>query len=79
MIDFLNTPTVLSERTLLRDGCPLHYWVGGPVERPLLLLHGATMDHRMFNAQVEAFVSDYRLLVWDARGHGQSQSIGAAF
>ena len=33
----------------------------------------------MFNAQVEAFVSDYRLLVWDARGHGQSQSIGAAF
>ncbi|MBK8989804.1 MAG: alpha/beta fold hydrolase [Chloroflexi bacterium] len=37
------------------------------------------MDHRMFNAQVEAFVSEYRLLVWDARGHGQSQPIGGGF
>jgi 3-oxoadipate enol-lactonase len=80
MIDFLNTPAVLTERTLFRDGCPLHYWVGGPAERPLLVfMHGATMDHRMFNAQVEAFASRYRLLVWDARGHGKSQPIGAGF
>lgn len=38
-------------------------------------MHGATLDHRMFNAPVEAFAPEYRLLVWDARGHGQSQSI----
>ncbi|MFO7537373.1 MAG: alpha/beta hydrolase [Chloroflexota bacterium] len=80
MTDFMNTPAVLSERTLFRDGCPLHYWIGGPAERPLLVfMHGATMDHRMFNAQVDAFAPHYRLLVWDARGHGKSQPIGAGF
>jgi pimeloyl-ACP methyl ester carboxylesterase len=42
-------------------------------------MHGATMDHRMFNAQVEALVADYRVLVWNARGHGQSTPIGEGF
>ncbi len=71
---------VLTGHILLREGCPLHYWTGGPEGRPwLVCLHGATMDHRMFNAQVEAFATDYRVLVWDARGHGQSQPMGAAF
>ena len=80
MTDYLTTPTILSENTLLRDGCPLHYWTGGPVGRPwLVFMHGATMDHRMFNAQVEAFAADYRVLVWDARGHGKSRPIGADF
>lgn len=80
MTDFLNTPATLTPHILQRDGCPLHYWLGGPAERPLLVfMHGATMDHRMFNAQVEALVADYRVLVWDARGHGQSQPIGGGF
>jgi pimeloyl-ACP methyl ester carboxylesterase len=42
-------------------------------------MHGATMDHRMFNAQVRALAPHYRVLVWDARGHGQSQPMGAGF
>ena len=80
MTDTLTTPTILSEHTLLRAGCPLHYWVGGQADRPLIAcLHGATMDHRMFNAQVEALAPHYRVLTWDARGHGQSQPIGADF
>jgi len=80
MTNFLNTPARLNQHVLHRDGCPLHYWLGGPAERPtLVFMHGATMDHRMFNAQVEAFISDYRILVWDARGHGQSQPIGSGF
>jgi pimeloyl-ACP methyl ester carboxylesterase len=37
------------------------------------------MDHRMFNPQVEALLPDYRVLVWDARGHGQSQPLGEGF
>ncbi len=79
-MDFLNTPELLSEHTLLRAGCPLHYWTGGLAGRPwLVFMHGATMDHRMFTAQVEAFAADYRVLVWDARGHGRSQPIGADF
>ncbi len=80
MTDYLTTPAFLREHVLLRDGCPLHYWTGGPAGRPVIaFMHGATMDHRMFNAQVEAFAAGYRVLVWDARGHGKSQPIGAGF
>jgi pimeloyl-ACP methyl ester carboxylesterase len=53
--------------------------MAGEPDRPLVvMLHGATMDHRMFNAQVEALVPEYRVLVWDARGHGRSQPGGDA-
>ena len=37
------------------------------------------MDHRMFNAQMEALLPHYRVLVWDARGHGQSKPLGSGF
>lgn len=68
------TPSILE-----RDGCPIHYWLHGPERAPAIaLLHGAGMDHRMFDAQVEALADDYRVLTWDARGHGRSQPIHAA-
>ena len=77
---WFDTPAGLSGSVLQRHGCPLHYWLGGPVGRPLLaFLHGATMDHRMFNAQVEALIDQYQVLVWDARGHGRSQPLGEGF
>lgn len=80
MNDYLHTPAVLREHTLLREGCPLHYWVGSQVGRPFIaFMHGATMDHRMFNAQIEALAPHYRVLTWDARGHGRSRPMGAAF
>ncbi len=80
MTDSMTTPTQLTEHTLLREGCPLHYWTGGTAGRPwLVFMHGATLDHRMFNAQVKACAADYGVLVWDARGHGRSQPIGAGF
>lgn len=80
MVDFIHTPPQLQEHILERDGCPIHYWLGGPAERPcVVFMHGATMDQRMFNAQVADLTADYRVLVWDARGHGRSQPIGAAF
>jgi pimeloyl-ACP methyl ester carboxylesterase len=51
--------------------------MGGAEGRPLVvMMHGATMDHRMFSAQVEALLPEYRVLVWDARGHGDSQPSG---
>lgn len=80
MKDFKQTPVLLTPYVLERAGCPIHYWVGGPPQRPLVvLMHGATMDHRMFNAQVEALIPDHRVLVWDARGHGRSRPIGDGF
>ena len=76
----MRTPSKLTECVLERQGCPLHYWLGGPEERPLIaMMHGATMDHRMFNAQVEELINHYRVLVWDARGHGLSQPMGGSF
>ena len=69
-----------TERTLARSGSTLHYWLSGPEGRPLVALtHGATMDHRMFEAQVAALAGEYRVLTWDVRGHGRSQPIGADF
>ncbi len=39
--------------------------------------HGATMDHRMFDAQLSPLVdAGYRVLTWDVRGHGRSKPIG---
>jgi len=65
---------------LERAGCRLHYWLTGPDERPLIVLtHGLTLDHRMFDPQVPALAGDYRVLTWDLRGQGRSQPIGTAF
>jgi pimeloyl-ACP methyl ester carboxylesterase len=56
----------------------LTYWTSpGPGSGPeLVFLHGAFMDHREFNAQVPVFAGTHRVLVLDARGHGQSRPGG---
>lgn len=70
----------MTEAVLQRDGGPIHYWVGGLENRPLVVFtHGATMDHRMFDAQVAALLPEYRVLTWDVRGHGKSQPLGSGF
>lgn len=72
--------TGMAERTLEKSGSAIHYWVTGPQDRPLVTLtHGATMDHRMFDAQVAALAGAYRVLTWDVRGHGRSQPLGSNF
>jgi 3-oxoadipate enol-lactonase len=71
---------MLSEHIIQRPGCTIHYWLGGKENAPLLaFLHGATMDHRMFDEQVKAFEDDYRILVWDERGHGASRPLSSSF
>jgi 3-oxoadipate enol-lactonase len=70
----------ISSNTLLRQGCPLHYWLEGDADKPLLVMtHGATLDHRMFEAQRKALLPSHRLLTWDMRGHGESQPMGDDF
>jgi 3-oxoadipate enol-lactonase len=65
---------------LERKGCPIHYWVGGPEGRPLVVLtHGACVDHRSFEPLVPALAKEYRVLNWDVRGHGLSQPMGKPF
>jgi 3-oxoadipate enol-lactonase len=42
----------------------------GPV---VVLSHGLLMDQSMFTPQVQALVPEFRVIVWDQRGHGSDQ------
>ncbi len=69
--------TNLLEFVMERKGCPIHYWLGGPEGRPLVVFtHGACVDHRSFNPIVLVVAEKYRVLTWDVRGHGKSQPMG---
>ena len=41
---------------------------------PVLLSHGYSATSRMWAGQVAAFAPRYRVLTWDMRGHGESDS-----
>ncbi|MBU1377666.1 MAG: alpha/beta hydrolase [Alphaproteobacteria bacterium] len=65
--------------TLTRDdGVNLYYEVHGPTGSragpTILLSHGYSATSNMWRGQVEALSLDHRLVVWDMRGHGQSDS-----
>ncbi len=71
---------MVTENVLDRKGCPLHYWVGGPEGRPLVVFtHGACVDHHAFDPTLPIVAQHYRVLNWDVRGHGRSQPMGEAF
>ena len=40
---------------------------------PVVLAHGFLMDRSMFEPQIEALASSYRLITWDQRGFGQTE------
>src|SRR5687768_3336574 len=58
---------------LRRAGVQLYYEDHGRGE-PILLSHGFGASSGMWQQQIEAFQDTYRLLPWDMRGHGQSDS-----
>ena len=63
----------MSQHELLRPGATIRYWTcGRDVAPTLVLLHGATLDHRAWDPQVDALMPHYRLVVPDLRGHGAS-------
>ena len=54
-----------------RDGVKIHYEVHG--KGPTLLLsHGYSSTSRMWDGQVAALKDRYQVVVWDFRGHGES-------
>jgi len=55
------------------NGIDLYYnlYGSGP---PIVFIHGLGMDHSMWDLQVPEFSKNYQLIVYDLRGHGQSQS-----
>jgi pimeloyl-ACP methyl ester carboxylesterase len=65
--------TPLHRHDLIRPDAMIRYWTGGPVKAPIIvLLHGATLDHRAWAPQVEALRDRFRVVVPDLRAHGRS-------
>ena len=54
-----------------RDGIKIHYEVHGDGP-PLILSHGYSSTSAMWQGQIEALSKHHKLIVWDMRGHGQS-------
>ena len=57
--------------TLNRDGVKIHYEVHG-TGPTILLSHGYSSTCRMWDGQVAALKDRYQVIVWDMRGHGES-------
>lgn len=53
------------------DGVLLHYRSRGS-GRPIVLVHGWTMNGRFFDRNVDALAERYRVITIDMRGHGRS-------
>ncbi|HEX2926171.1 MAG TPA: alpha/beta hydrolase [Ruminiclostridium sp.] len=54
--------------------CDIYYWLRqGTGNQWALFFHGAGVDHRMFDQQIEDFDPAFNLIAWDARGHGASK------
>jgi 3-oxoadipate enol-lactonase len=73
--DYTITHPALRPFLVTRPGCEIHGWDAGPTTATTVIMHhGATADHRMFNAQVEPLLrAGFRVLTIDGRGHGQSR------
>jgi pimeloyl-ACP methyl ester carboxylesterase len=56
---------------LNRDGIQIYYEVHG-AGPPLLLTHGYSSTSAMWQGQIEALSKCHKLVLWDMRGHGQS-------
>jgi pimeloyl-ACP methyl ester carboxylesterase len=54
-----------------RDGIKIHYEVHGSGPA-LLLTHGYSSTSAMWQGQIEALSKNHKLVLWDMRGHGQS-------
>jgi pimeloyl-ACP methyl ester carboxylesterase len=53
------------------NGTHLYFEIAGE-GRPLVLIHGNTLDVRMWEDQIEAFAAKYQVIRYDMRGFGRS-------
>ena len=61
------------------NGQWIHYEDTGGTLGPVVLAHGILMDSLMFAPQIEAKSPDCRIITWDARCHGETESTDDPF
>ncbi|GAB2559207.1 alpha/beta fold hydrolase [Gracilibacillus alcaliphilus] len=74
--------SLMKHYTLERRGAVIHYWITQyDYNEPLVIFtHGASLDHQMFDMQVQALQNaGYPALTWNVRGHGMSKPVGKEF
>jgi pimeloyl-ACP methyl ester carboxylesterase len=68
--------TTSTVHELDRPDAIIRYWLSGSPgsssQPTVVLLHGATLDHRAWDRQVDALRDRFPLVVPDLRAHGQS-------
>jgi pimeloyl-ACP methyl ester carboxylesterase len=66
-------------RRLVRPNAVIAFGDSGGDGTPVILTHGAGVDHTIFEAQAAALIErGFRVIIWDLRGHGKS-TLTAAF
>lgn len=61
------------------NGQWIHYEDTGGILGPVVLAHGLLMDAEMFAPQIEASAPGCRIITWDARCHGETESTDDPF
>ncbi len=62
------------------NGIDISYEFAGPPDAPVVMLsHSLTSSRRMWDPQMEALQSRFRVLRYDTRGHGQSDAPPGAY
>lgn len=75
--ELLKEPTAPAERIEVRtrDGAALNVLAYGDADAPILVFcHGWTCNAAYWTPQINAFAGDYRVVVYDQRGHGDSET-----
>ena len=57
------------------NGVNLYYELNGDHGDPMVLIHGSWTDHSAWNLVVPNLASNFRVLSYDRRGHGQSEKV----
>ena len=61
-----------------KDGS-IYYEAHGKENQPAIVFtHGAGLNCRMYDTQIEALKESYRIVVWDMPGHGRSHRLSAS-
>lgn len=72
--------STLIQKSFTTNDAIIQYWTNNNTGKPLLFfLHGAAMDHQMFDQQYPVLTDQYHIVTWDARGHGKSRPVKGNF